>query len=208
MLKNYCAVLVTLAAITLALPCFANEPQPTKPNAGPAAVDRPATPKEDPEAAAHKRHSDVVNAQDKADRLRAKYEKDHKPGPIPEGADKQFEEVLEAYRTAIDIDPRDELANYCRLRLSGAYTYTGDYEAGLRVLTEAVNVAASPKEQIQACNEVAYHLLQAMHKPADALRWFRRSESLIAKLTDNQEKSKWQAATSEGIARCERESAK
>lgn len=138
-------------ALVVSAPLLANEPPSPKPNPGPEPAERREAPKPDPKDPVHKRYSDSVNARDKADLMRAAYEKEHKPGPVPEDASKQFEKMVEAYRAAIDIDPRGEAATYCRQRLSGAYTYTGDYDAGLRILVEAVNIAAGPLDQIKAC---------------------------------------------------------
>lgn len=188
---------------------LANEPpSAVKPNAGPAVNDRPATPRPEPEDPAHKRYSDSVDARDKADLMRADYEKHHKPGPVTEADTKQFEKIVEAYRAAIEIDPRSEVATYCRARIAGAYTYTVDFESAQRVLIEAVNIAKGPLEQIKACHEVALHALQALHKPAEALRWYNRAAAQIEKLTDPDEKAKWQVATAQGIERCEKEMGK
>jgi tetratricopeptide (TPR) repeat protein len=196
---------VAAMVVFLSAPLFGNEPPNAKPNPGPGPVVRDESPKPEPESPAHKRYSDSVNARDQADLMRAAYEKEHKPGTVPEDAAKQFEKLVEAYRAAIDIDPRGEVATYCRQRLSGAYTYTGDYDAGLRILIEAVNVAAGPLDQIRACHGAGYHCLQAMHQPGAALRWFKRAEAQLDKLADPDEKAKWQTATAQGIARCHQE---
>jgi tetratricopeptide (TPR) repeat protein len=183
-------------------------PSAVKPDPGPAVNDRPATPKAEPEDPAHKRYSDSVDARDKADLMRADYEKSHKPGPVAEADTKQFEKIIAAYRAAIEIDPRSEVATYCRARIAGAYTYTGDFESAQRVLIEAVNIAKGPLDQIRACHEVALHELQARHKPAEALRWYNRAAAQLDKLADPDEKAKWQFATQQGIERCEKEMGK
>jgi len=181
------------------------EPPSPKPNPGPEPAEGREKPKSDVEDPLHKRYSDSVDARDKADLMRADYEKLHKPGPVKESDTKQFDKIVGAYRAAIEIDPRGEVATYCRQRLAGAYIYTGDFDAGLRILIEAVNIAAGPLDQIRACHGVAYHYLQAMHKPAEALRWFKRAETSLDKLTDPDEKAKWQVATLQGITRCNEE---
>jgi hypothetical protein len=185
---------------------LANGPEPAKPKDRPAAGDgvKPAA-KSEPEDPARKRIVDSQNARDKADLLRAKYEAEVKPGPVPKGLRERFDEIVRAYRAAIDIDPRGEVATYCRQALAGAYTYAQDFDAAMRVHVEAVNVASGALEQVRACHGAGYHCLQAMHKPAEALRWFGRAEALIEKIEDPQERAKWRAATGEGIARCEAE---
>jgi tetratricopeptide (TPR) repeat protein len=167
----------------------------------------PVAPKQtqpEPLAPDQQRIVDSQIARDKADRMRGDFEAHHKPGPAPQEANKQFNDIVEAFRAAIDIDPSGEVATYCRLRLSGAYTYTGDFNAALRILEEAVNAAVGIKDRVQACQEAANFCLQAMHKPADALRWFKRAEVLIPKIDDPNEQAKWLAANTEGTARCEK----
>lgn len=177
----------------------ANKPQP----GGPAPAERrEERPRPEPEDPARQRYVAAVEARGKADRLRAAYESAHKPGPVAQNDQKQFEEVVQAYRAAIEIDPRSEIAGYCRQRLAGAYTYTGDFEAALRILVEAVNVAAGADEQIKACVGAGYHCLQAMHQPEQALRWFRRAQALLDKIEDDAERTKWQLAIEQGVQRC------
>ena len=140
-----------LVCLALTMATWANEPQPAKPAAGPAAADRPATPpKPAPEDPAQRRYSASVTARDKADRMRGRYEADHKPGPVPAAAAKQFDEIVQAYLAAIETDPVGEVATYCRQCLAGAYTFTGDFDAALRIHIAAVNVATGPLEQIKA----------------------------------------------------------
>ena len=188
---------------------LANGPEPAKPKGGPAAGDgiKPAA-KSEPEDPGRRRMIDSQNARDKADLLRAKFEAEVKPGPVPKESAKRFDEIVAAYRAAIEIDPRGEVATSCRQRLAGAYTYVQEFEAALRVHVEAVNVAAGALEQVKSCHGAGYHCLQAMHRPADALRWFRRAEALIEKIGDEQERAKWGVATAQGIARCEAELSK
>lgn len=185
---------------------LANGPEPAKPKDGPAAINGVKPPaNSEPEDPVRKRIVDSQNARDKADLLRARYEAEVKPGPVPKEFGKRFDEVVGAYRAAIDIDPRGEVATYCRQALAGAYTYAQDFDAAMRVHVEAVNVASGALEQVRACHGAGYHCLQAMHKAAEALRWFGRAEALIEKIEDPQERAKWRAATGEGIARCEAE---
>src|SRR5207248_8213914 len=123
-----------------------------------------------------------------------------KPGPVPKELGERFDEIVRAYRAAIEIDPRGEVATYCRQCLAGSYTYAQNFDAAMRVHVEAVNVAAGALEQVKACHGAGYHCLQAMHKPAEALRWFRRAEALIEKIEGPQERAKWRAAIAQGIA--------
>src|SRR6266550_6456713 len=111
------AGLIGIAPVML----LANGPEPAKPKDGPAAgnvVKPPA--KSEPDDPARKRIVDSQNARDKADLLRAKYEAEVKPGPAPKELGERFDEIVRAYRAAIDIDPRGEVATYCRQCLAGA----------------------------------------------------------------------------------------
>ena len=172
-----------------------------KEGAAPAKVEK--TPVVDVE---HQRYSERVEARDRADLMRAAFEKEHKAGKTPEGdRAKAFEAIVKAYRAAIDLDPRGEIGTACRLRLAGAYTYIGEFGSAARVMEETVNVAAGAKEQVLACHALGMHYLQAMHKPAEALPWFRRAEVSVGKIEDEQERAKWAAAVAEGVARSERE---
>jgi tetratricopeptide (TPR) repeat protein len=183
-------------------------PQVGKPAPGPGAAQQPAVAGErapDPAEAANRRAAQAQEARDRADRLRAKYEAAHRPGPVAEGSTKEFDQVVSAYRDAIDVDPRGEVATYCRQCLAGAYTYTQDFEAALRVHVEAVNVAAGALEQVKACHGAGYHCLQAMHDPVAALKWFKRAQAHLEKIEDPQERAKYATACAEGIARCEQE---
>lgn len=192
-------VVNVIVILLLAGAAHANKPQP----GGPAPAERrEERPRPEPEDPARQRYVASVEARGKADLLRATYESAHKPGPVAEKDQKQFEEVVQAYRAAIDIDPRSEIAGYCRQRLAGAYTYTQDFEAALRIFIEAVNVATGPDEQIKACVGAAYHCLQAMHQPEQALRWFRRAEALLNKIEDDAERTKWRLAIEQGTQRC------
>lgn len=201
-----------LAAILLATAatCGRAEPPPpaVKPAPGPAPAERtdPPPPKTDPaEEAAGRRRNQAIEARDHADRLRATFESAHRPGHMSEAATKDFNAVVQAYRAAIDVDPRGEIATYCRQRLAGAYTYAGDFEAGLRVHVEAANAATGAAERVRACQDAGYHCLQAMHDPAGAMKWFERARVHLAKIEDPAERAKWAAASDQAVARCERE---
>jgi tetratricopeptide (TPR) repeat protein len=170
---------------------------------GPAGVG-PAARVVDPEEAEHRRVSEAMDLEGRADLMRAEYERAHRPGGgIADPA--MFEKVVAAYRAAIDRDPRGGVGTYCRQRLAGAYTYVGDFDGGLRILTEAVNAAVGPADQVVACHGVALHCLQAMHRPAEAIRWYNRAASMIPKIEDEQARAKWAVATAQGVARCEAE---
>jgi tetratricopeptide (TPR) repeat protein len=195
-------IIVLIGVMWMTVTAAAKGPEPAKPKAGDGGGSPAKTEPEDP---ARRRIVDSQNARDKADLLRAKYEAEVKPGPVPKELRERFDEIVRAYRAAIDIDPRGEVATYCRQRLAGAYTYAQDFDAALRVHVEAVNVAAGALEQVRACHGAGYHCLQAMHRPAEALRWFRRAEALIEKIEDPEERAKWRVATAEGVGRCEAE---
>jgi tetratricopeptide (TPR) repeat protein len=182
------------------------EPATRKPADGPGAREAPPREKteaEKAEEAAHQAYSARVEARDRADLMRAAYEKANRPGPTPEGAVKQFEEVVAAYRAAIDLGPTSAEATDCRMRLAGAYMYTGAFDAATRVMQETVNVAAGPREQVAACHGMGMHQLQALHRPAEALRWFERARRLVPKIEDDDERAKWAVAVAQGIARCD-----
>src|SRR5436190_6768433 len=190
-----------LIALLSTTPAFANKPIP--PPTGPKpASEKPDAPKAKPQPVDPERQRVVESQQlrDEADLLRAKYEKDHKGGPPKPEGKKQFEAVVASYRAAIEKDPVGANATYCRQCLAGAYTYAGDREAGLRVLVEAVQFANAPMQEAEACFSAGLHCLQAMHKPADALGWFRRADGILARIEEREMRAKWNAAISNGIA--------
>src|SRR5437763_6565082 len=113
--------IIVLAAVTcITAATAAKGPEPAEPKGREAATPPPKTEPEDP---ARRRMIDSQIARDKADRLRAKYEGEVKPGPVPKELGERFDEIVRAYRAAIEIDPRGEVATYCRQCLAGAYTY-------------------------------------------------------------------------------------
>src|SRR5207237_10532086 len=123
--------IIVLAAVTgMALKMAAKGPEPAEPK-GREAVTPP--PKAEPEDPARRRMIDSQNARDKADRLRAKYEAEVKHGPVPKEMGERFDEIVRAYRAAIEIDPRGEVATYCRQCLAGAYSYATNLDAARRV---------------------------------------------------------------------------
>jgi hypothetical protein len=186
------------------LPVRANKPAP-----GPAAGDAKQQPKpappEDPD---RRRVIEAQHLRDEADLLRAAYEKSNRPGPVPEKAKKEFDVIVTKYRTAINHDPYGPVATYCRQRLAGAYNYTGDFAAGLRVLTEAVTLASTPAELVEADHAAGLQCLQAMHKPGEALKWFERAHTQLKDISDEQQRAKWTTAVDQGIARSRAELAK
>jgi tetratricopeptide (TPR) repeat protein len=197
-----------VSGLVIGLAAMASRAEPTsrKPPDGPGA--REATPRakteaEKAEEAAHQAYSERVEARNRADLMRAAYEKANRPGATPEGAVKQFEEVVAAYRAAIDLGPTSAEATDCRVRLAGAYMYTGAFDAATRVMQEAVNVAAGPREQVVACHAMGMHQLQALHRPGEALRWFDRAQQQVPKIEDDNERAKWAAAVAQGITRCD-----
>jgi tetratricopeptide (TPR) repeat protein len=199
-------VLVAVVGLVLAPAGRAEPPPGPKPREGTAPaprVDPERAAREAAEKAAHRRHSERVEARDRADRMRAEFEKTYKAGKVPPAAAADFEKVVAAYRAAIDLQPSGEHATSCRQRLAGAYIYTGDFAAGTRVLEEAVNAAAGAKDRAEACYSLGLHHLQALHKPADALPWLRRAARIVETIDDPQERTKWETAIAEAVGRCE-----
>jgi hypothetical protein len=203
-MRYLCRIALILAAVA-ALAALAEKPAPP---VGPApATVRPKPPAVEPEDAGRRRVVESQQLRDRADLMRAEFERVHRPGGggAATADPAAFEQIVAAYRAAIDRDPRGEVGTYCRQRLAGAYTYVGDFDAGLRVLTEAVNAAVGPADQVAACHGAALHCLQALHRPADALRWFNRAAAMIPKIENDELRAKWAVATTQGIARCEAE---
>lgn len=179
-------------------------PRPVGPESASGKQDAPAR-KPEPVNPERQRVVESQQLRDAADLMRAKYEKDHRGGPVKPEDKKEFEAVVAAYKAAIEKDPLGQNATDCRQRLAGAYTYAGDREAGLRVLVEAVQLAQAPMQEAEACYSAGLHCLQALHKPADALGWFRRADGILARIEEREIRAKWNAAISNGITRAESE---
>ena len=147
-------------------------------------------------------------ARDRADRLRADYEAANKPGPVPERARGTFDAMVAAFEEAIGRDVSDprvaEIVAYAHQRLSGAYTYAGRREEGLEVAKAGARRFAGTPEEIEAAFGVGLCYLQSLHRPADALPWFKRAQELASGIAEPQLRTKWLTATSEAINRCER----
>jgi tetratricopeptide (TPR) repeat protein len=204
LLSTAAAACLALATATIQAEGPAPAVKPEGRPVTPKGEDKPPAPKQEtPEEAAHRAYSARIDARDKADLMRSAYEKANRPGPPPDAALKQFEDIVAAYRAAIDLEPRSPESTYCRYRLAGAYMYVGQRESAMRVMQEAVNVAATPTQQLEACHEIGLHQLQALHKPDEALRWFRRAETLLDKVEEPQLRAKWTLAIAQGIERCE-----
>jgi tetratricopeptide (TPR) repeat protein len=193
-----------LACLLGTFPARANKPAPGPAVAAEKQQPKPAPP-DDPD---RRRVVEAQHLRDDADLARAAYEKSNRPGPVPDKAKQQFDEIVTKYRTAINHDPYGPVATYCRQRLAGAYNYTGDFAAGLRVLTEAVTLASTPLELVEADHAVGLQCLQAMHKPGEALNWFQRAHAQLKEIHDDGQRAKWTTAVDQGIARCRAELAK
>src|SRR6516162_5066394 len=81
-------------------------------------------------------YSEAVDARNRADRLRADFQKrvppfsrrkpgDTAPAVQAEEVTKEIGEVAQAYQAAINKYPHTEIAAYCAMRLSGTYQYEG-----------------------------------------------------------------------------------
>jgi hypothetical protein len=92
-------------------------------------------------------YSQAVDARGRADLARGAFERRHRSfpaAPTPE-ADAEFGEVVAAYLDVITRFPGSELDCYCRICLSGAYTYRGRYAEALDEAKKAAEVfAGSP----------------------------------------------------------------
>ena len=203
MLRRHTAHLFFLTCLLGTLPVRANKPAP-----GPAPGAAKQQPKAEPDDPDRRRVVEAQHLRDDADLSRAAYEKSNRPGPVPEKAKKQFDEIVAKYRAAINHDPYGPVATYCRQRLAGAYNYTHDFAAGLRVLTEAVTLASTPVELVEADHAAGLQCLQAMHKPGEALKWFERAHTQLKEIHDDEQRAKWTTAVDQCIARCRAELAK
>jgi hypothetical protein len=201
---RHTALLFVLTCLLGTLSVRANKPAPG-PVAGAARQQPKPAPPDDPD---RRRLIEAQHLRDEADLLRAAYERSNHPGPVPEKAKKEFDALVSKYRTAIDHDPYGPVATYCRQRLAGAYNYTGDFAAGLRVLMEAVTLASTPVELVEADHAAGLQCLQAMHKPGEALQWFERAHAQLKEIHDDEQRAKWTTAVDQCIARCRAELAK
>lgn len=197
-------------------PPAGNKPQPgVMPPGGPAAGKgeneaelRARLARQQAEAEESRRRAEIANASGQADRMRAAFEAARRPGPLARADEPAFEAVVAAYRRAIGLDPAGETGAYCRLRLAGAYVYVGQREQAVRIMQEAVNIAPGPRQRVEALITLALHHLQAEHDPAEALVWARRAQASLPDFREPDERTKWETAISQTVARCEAERAK
>jgi tetratricopeptide (TPR) repeat protein len=196
------------------------EPPSAKPPSGPVAKvgednQAKAAAREDEERRQRQPLIDAQNARDHADRLRAGYERAHKPGPVAKEANEAFDEVIAAYGQAIDrsATASPELADvvlYCHLRLAGAYQYTQQFDKAIEQAQKAAKAFAGSPREIEAVYNVGLIYLQAVHDPKSAMTWLKRAHELAQSMENEQPeaRAKWLTATAEATERCERELAK
>ena len=113
-------------------------------------------------------------ARDRADLLRAAYER---PRQGPKGAEKdegEFAKVVVAYADAIEKYSGTDIAAYCQVRLAGFYQFGKEYDKAAKVLSDLAQRYAGTEHANTACFECGLHYLQARHDPASALPWFEK----------------------------------
>jgi tetratricopeptide (TPR) repeat protein len=211
-----------LVLLAILLGSFAASAEPAaKPPAGPAVKigqddqdQRRAADREAEERRQRQPLIDAQNSRDHADRLRAGYEHDHKPGPVPKEARDTFDEVLAAYAQAIDRSTASpEIADvvlYCHLRLAGAYQYTQQFDKAIEQAQKAAKSFAGTPREIEAVYNEGLIYLQALHDPKSAMTSLKRAHELAQSMQNEQPetRAKWLTATAEAMERCEKELAK
>jgi len=154
-------------------------------------------------------------ARNKADLLQADYNSKNRPGP-PKDI-KAWARVILAYKDAIEKFPVTEIAAYCRVRLSGFYQYTNDYDRKIRELAEVGRIFEGTNHQAKVYIEIGLTYLQGHHNPAKAIPWFQAvPEILTLALSDDAatddekaklaaERLKWSTVLSQQLQRCREE---
>jgi len=115
---------------------------------------------------------DAREARDRADVLRAAYER---PRQGPHGAAKdeaEFAKVAAAYRDAIAKCKGTEIAAYCLVRLAGAHMFSKEYDKAAEVLNELASGYPGTEHEAEAYFTFGLMHLQNRHDPAAALPWF------------------------------------
>jgi hypothetical protein len=152
--------------------------------------------------------SRACDARDLGDTRRAAHEKHFQSGPkYPKNdpkADAEFASVVEAYKDASKSFPATEIDLYCRLRLSGAYQYRGEFDKALDEARGASELFAGTAKAMEADMSVGLIYLQVLHQPREARAWFERVQGAPV-LEDKEAQAKWRAAAADALARCEDE---
>ena len=192
------------------------EARPGEPPAGPAVgdgVDRDQARRDAATRAEAERTRplrEAVEARDQADLTRAGFERDYRPGPLAANAKEDFQKVVAAYELAtqrpITSPEVLQVVVNAHLRLAGAYQYVGQFDKAVAQAKKAADAATGTPGEVEATYEVGLIYLQALHNPQLALAPLKRAqERIVATIKDPNEQAKWNAATSEAIARCQRE---
>jgi hypothetical protein len=150
-------------------------------------------------------YSNAVTASDNADLALEAYEAAHRKRPnqpAPPDNPAEFEKVIAAFKQAIERYPGTEIEHYCRLRLAGAYQVHGQFDKTLDEAKKDAERFAGTRLGAEATQTVALTYLQALHDPAQATVWFQKLQAEANRLPEEQELAKWQAAATEGLARC------
>ncbi|MBM4039959.1 MAG: hypothetical protein FJ290_15760 [Planctomycetes bacterium] len=117
---------------------------------------------------------DAQQMRDRADLLRAAYER---PRQGPKGAEKdegEFAKVVVAYADAIEKYSGSDIAAYCQVRLAGFYQFGREYDKATKVLSDLAQRYAGTEHEAQAYFTLGLMHLQARHDPASALPWFQK----------------------------------
>lgn len=117
---------------------------------------------------------DAQQARDRADLLRAAYER---PRQGPKGAEKdegEFAKVVVAYADAIERYSGTDIAAYCQVRLAGFYQFGREYDKAAKVLSDLAQRYAGTEYEARAYFSSGLMHLQARHDPASALPWFEK----------------------------------
>jgi tetratricopeptide (TPR) repeat protein len=203
---------------TIFLSAASAEPPIDKPLPGPAVGGlAPPTPAAVAAAKAEEERNrpirEASQARDDADLKRSAFEARHRAGPLPKDAADDFAQVVAAYEKAIDR-PTDSpdvmpIVVNARIRLAGAYQFTGQFDKAIAQVKKAVELSAGTRCEVEANFELGLMYLQALHDPASALPYLKRAQELVpALMKDPGDQAKWLSATSETIVRCEREARK
>jgi HEAT repeat protein len=130
-----------------------------------------------------KKYSEAVAARDRADLMRAEYEK-YLSGPPEERAkrpkrsqqqtDAEAAQVVQAYQEVVDRYPHTEIAAYCTMRLSGFYIFTGKLDKAVGLMEQMATEFAGTHEETRVVFELGLIHAQSRHDPAEAIKWLSR----------------------------------
>jgi hypothetical protein len=130
-----------------------------------------------------KKRSEAVAARNRADLMRADYEKGVSatrkttgqggaPGQRP--IDPEAAKVVRAYQEVIDQYPHTEIAAYCAFRLSGLYQFLRHFDKAAELTERVANEFAGTLEGKRAALEMGLIQADGLHDPAEAAKWFSR----------------------------------